>query len=62
MSVSQSGMQSFARILVFVEMRAVETGEAMRIVGKMPGHPVEDHADPFGMAARDEFAEIVGVP
>ena len=50
------------RIGVLVERGAVEMAEPVRIVGKMPGHPVEQHAEPFAMAGIDECAKSAGVP
>ena len=38
-------VQALARIGVLVEMRAVEQGEPVRVVGEVAGHPVEDDAD-----------------
>ena len=52
-------MAALQRIGVFVERGAVEMAEAMRIVGKMPGHPVEQHADAFAMAGIDQRGKIL---
>ena len=38
-------VQALARVLMLVERRPVEARKPVRIGGKMPGHPVEDHAD-----------------
>ena len=37
-----------ARVGVFVEGGAVELDQAVRIVGEVGGHPVQDHADARG--------------
>jgi hypothetical protein len=36
----------------------VEPREAVRVLGKVPGHPVEDDADAGGWQASDEQLEI----
>ena len=46
------------RIGVFIERRAVEVTEPVRVVGKMPRHPVEQHANTFAMTGIDEMGEI----
>ncbi len=51
-------MESLARIGVFVEMRAVEIREPVRITREMRRHPVEQHADARGMRRVDEGDEI----
>ena len=45
---------------VLVERGAVETREAVRIVRKMAGYPIEDHAKPGAMAGIDQRCEIGG--
>ena len=45
---------------MFVEMRAVEECQAVRVAREMRGRPVEKHADAFLVAAVDEIHEIVG--
>ena len=56
-------MAALQRVGVLVERGAVEMAEAVRIVGKMPGHPVEQHADAFAMAGIDQRGESPpGVP
>ncbi len=47
------------RILVLVERRAVEAREAVRVLRKMTGHPVEDHANPVLVTLVDEKSEVV---
>ena len=47
-------------ILVLVECGAVEAGQPVRILGKMAGHPVEDHPDARPMQRVDEVTELVG--
>src|SRR5206468_12010341 len=47
------------RIRVLVQRRAVELREAMSILGKVPRHPVEDHAQAVDVALVDEVAEVV---
>ena len=51
-------MAALQRIGVLVERGAVEMAEAVRIVGEMPGHPVEQHAEAFAMAGVDQRGEI----
>src|SRR5204862_7861446 len=48
------------RIGVLVDRCAVEVREAMAVFGKMPWHPVEDHAQAVAVALVHEVAEIVG--
>jgi hypothetical protein len=48
------------RILVLEERRAVEACEAVRILRKMPGHPVEKHAEPGLVAGVHEQLEVFG--
>ena len=50
---------ALARILVLVERRAVEAREPVRVLRKMSGHPVEQHADAVEMALVHEVAEVV---
>ena len=52
-------MPSLQRIGVLVERGAVEMAEAVRIVGKMPGHPIEHHAEAFAMAGVDQRGKIL---
>ena len=44
---------------VLVERGAVEIAEAVRVVGKMPGYPVQHHAQTFAMAGVDQRGEIL---
>ena len=48
------------RIHVFVEIRAVEFGQSMRVFRKMRRHPIHDHADPDLMTPVHEMAELIG--
>ncbi len=41
-------------------MRAVEIAQAVRIVGEVGGHPVEDHAVAVPVQGIDEVGEVVG--
>src|SRR6516164_565684 len=52
-------MKPLARVGVLVKVRAVEVGEAMLIVGKMRGHPVEDDSDVVLMEVVDEIHEVL---
>ena len=45
---------ALARIGMFVERRAIETGQAVRILGKVRRHPVHNHADAGLVAGIDE--------
>ena len=54
------GMLAPARVVVLVEMRAVEEGEAVRIPREVGRHPVEDDPDAALMQAVDEGHEVVG--
>ena len=55
------GVLALARVAVFVEVRAVELGQAVRVLREMARHPVEDHADAALVAAVHEIAELVRV-
>ena len=50
---------ALARIHVFVEIRAVEFRERMRVLRKMRRHPIHDHADAGLMTSIDEMPELV---
>src|SRR6266481_5268836 len=54
------GMRALARVGVFVEMRAVELREAMRVAREMRGSPIENDADSSLMAAIHKFHEYCG--
>ena len=54
------GMRALARVGVFVEMRAVELREAVRVAREMRGRPIENDAEAGLMAAVDKFHEIGG--
>ena len=51
---------ALARVRMFVERRAVEARQAVLILGKMPGHPVENHADARLVKGIDQELEILG--
>ena len=53
-------MEALARVGMLVERGAVEPGEAVRVGGEVAGHPVQQHTDPFLMAAVDEIGEVLG--
>src|SRR5271154_7549475 len=44
---------------VFVKRGAVEIAKAVRVIGEMPGYPIEYHADALRMAGIDQRAEIL---
>ena len=50
-----------ARVGVLVERRAVEAGQAVRVLGEMRRDPVQQHADAVAVAVVDEVAEVVGI-
>ena len=52
-------MAALQGIGVLVERGAVEMAEAMGIVGKMSGHPVEPHGNAFAMAGFDQRGKIL---
>ena len=52
---------SLARVGVFVEMRAVEATQCMRVGGEMAGHPVDDHAQAGAVASVDQVSEAVRI-
>ena len=51
-------MLALARIRVLVERGAVETGQRVGVLGKVPRHPVENHADAVLMALVHEGLEL----
>jgi len=53
-------MLAFARVGVLVEGGAVEKRQAVRVFGKVAGHPIDDDAEPGLMAGVDEVHEVVG--
>ena len=55
------GVLTLARVAVLVEVRAVEVGQAVRVLGEMPGHPIDDDADAALVATVHEVAELVRV-
>jgi len=52
-------MTALQRIGVLVKCRAVEIAEAVRVVGKMPGHPIQQHAETFAMTGVDQRGKIL---
>src|SRR6185437_6312476 len=46
------------RVGVLVQRGAVEMAEAMRVVREMPGHPVEQHAEPLAVAGVDQRGKV----
>ena len=52
-------MLALLRVAVLVERRAVEARERVRVLRKVPRHPVEQHADAVRMQLRDELAQFV---
>ena len=54
------GMLAQARIGVLVEMRAVELGQAVGVVGEVGRRPIENHAQALLMAAIHEVHEVGG--
>ena len=53
------GMKSLARVGVFVEMGAVEIGEAVRVGREVRRNPVEDDADAVLVQVVDQIHEIL---
>ena len=47
-----------ARVLVFIQGRAIEVGEAVGVFGEVGRNPVEDDADTVAVAVIDEPAEV----
>ena len=47
------------RIAVLIEVAAIEKGQAVGVFREVPGNPIEDHANAFGVAAVHEGAEFV---
>ena len=51
-------VETFQRVAVLIQRRAIELCQAMGIRGKMRRHPVEDHADFSPVAGIDKGGEI----
>src|SRR5204863_6092915 len=51
---------TLARIHVFIEVRAIEFSQGVRILWKMRRHPIHDYADAGLMTFVDEVAKFVG--
>ncbi len=52
---------ALARVGVLVQVRAVEVGQSVAVLGKMRGHPVQQHPDAFLVTAIHEILEVVRV-
>jgi hypothetical protein len=52
-------MAAETRVVMLIEMRAVESGEAVGVVGEMAADPIEDDADARLVKASDERLEIL---
>ena len=52
-------MKALARIGVLVEVRAVEVGEAVLVVGEVRRHPVENDADVVLVEVVHEVLEVL---
>jgi hypothetical protein len=50
---------ALARIGVLIERRAIEEIEAVRVLGEMRGHPIDNHSDARLVAAIHQVFEIV---
>jgi hypothetical protein len=50
-----------AGVLMLVEASPIVSRQAVSILGKMPGHPVQNYADTLLMAAIDEIAELIRI-
>ena len=56
-------MEPFAWIGVFIQRRSIELRKTMRVIGKVRGNPVQNHAQVCTMAAVDEGREaFYGMP
>src|SRR5690242_10839534 len=51
-------MPALQRVRVLVERGAVEIAEAVRVVGKMAGDPVEYHAEALAMTGIDQSGKV----
>src|SRR5579875_1204593 len=56
------GMKALPGIGVLVEMRAVETRQAVLVVWEMPGNPIREDPDAHVVRAPDEPAKILRRP
>ena len=54
------GMRALPRIFMFVEMRAVEEGEAVSVARKVRRSPIEEDAEAGLVAAINKFHEVCG--
>ena len=53
------GMESLARVGVFIKVCAVEVSESVRVGGEVRGHPVENHSDAVLVQVVDQVHEIL---
>ncbi len=54
------GVNPLARIGVLEKVGPIEETEPVLVIGKMRGHPIQDHADLVLMEAVDKVHEILG--
>src|SRR6266404_1200138 len=54
-------MLAFARIRVLVQMSAVEIGQAVPVLWKVSGHPIQNYTYAVAMTVIDEIHEVVGL-
>ena len=54
-------MLSQTGIFMLEEAASVITGQAMGVLGKMSGHPIQNHADSGLMAAVHKIPKLVGI-
>src|SRR5204863_6432111 len=52
-------VETLARVRVLIEAGAIEAREPMRVVRKMGGHPIENHADAALMKDINEVHEVL---
>src|SRR4051812_42466325 len=53
-------VKALAGVLMLVQRRTIEARQAMRVVGEMSRHPIEDHAEIGAVAGIDEPREALG--
>ena len=53
------GVEALLRVGVLVQVRAVEIGQAVFVVGKVRRHPVEDDADAVLVQVVDQVHEVL---
>ena len=54
-------MHTFARVGVFIQVRAIELRQATGVVRKVRRHPIQQHADAAGMAGLHEALQAFGL-